>query len=163
MIRLAALSGEPAIAAEALALVEEYLRLPDAWRGNPPEELPRWFRDELSNFPGDAAPPTGEVVVAFLDAAAAGVGLLRPLSGQIVEMKRVYVRASARRVGAGKAIVQRLIERARLLGYRELVLDVMPERRAAMQLYQSLGFTPIDAYRMYPSSDFRLNAFGIEL
>jgi ribosomal protein S18 acetylase RimI-like enzyme len=54
----------------------------------------------------------------------------------------VYVDAHARGRGIGRLLMQRTIDHARQLqGLRQLVLSVMTTNMAALNLYQSLGFT----------------------
>lgn len=163
MARLVELSGHPAVLPQAVELVEEYVRLPDAWHGTPPIDLPVWFREELAQFPGEAMPPRGEVVVGFSSTAAVAVGLLVPFTEQVVEMKRLYVRIESRRTGIGRLLVGRLVDNARAFGYEKLVLDVMTERHDAVRLYTSLGFVPAEPYRTYEALSVELTSLAMEL
>lgn len=163
MIRVVQLSLEPWSLDHAKELIAEYVMLPDAWGDSPPLDLPQRFRDELDELPGDAAPPRGELVIAYLRDRPVGVGLLRPVDSSRVEMKRLYVRPEARRAGIATAIVGRLIDEAASLGYARLMLDVMSSRSAAIALYRSLGFADAEAYRSYDSFDLEMTTFGLAL
>jgi GNAT superfamily N-acetyltransferase len=65
-------------------------------------------------------------------------------------MKRLYVRPTGRGTGAGRALVEAAIARARQLGYATMRLDTLPTMNAARSLYLSLGFRPVDRYNDNP-------------
>ena len=52
----------------------------------------------------------------------------------------VVVDQAARGQGVGKALTQTLLDRARVLGLKQVYLTSRPSRVAANQLYQSMGF-----------------------
>lgn len=55
-------------------------------------------------------------------------------------LEDLYVDASARGSGVGRALTQAVIDRATARGCRRVELDVNSENPAAMALYRSLGF-----------------------
>jgi ribosomal protein S18 acetylase RimI-like enzyme len=115
-----------------------------AWLG--PEG---WFTDieaELAALPGGYE----ALLVARLDGEAAGCVALKQLPDTACEMKRLYVRPSARSSGLGRALVEASIVRARELGYRKLRLDTLPRMDAARALYLSLGFRSTKRYNDNP-------------
>ena len=104
------------------------------------------FSAELATLPGKYAPPTGELFIAINAGEPAGCVALRALARTITEMKRLYVRPSARGTGLGKGLVEAAITNARQGGYAELRLDTLATMAPAQALYHSLGFVEIPAY-----------------
>jgi GNAT superfamily N-acetyltransferase len=145
------LSDNPEHTADVRVILEEYVRLPDAWerRGGVPERLPPHFEQELADLPGNAAPPHGDVAMAVVDDRIVAAGLVVPFDAGRCEFKRVYVRPEQRRSGVATQLVQAMLARAASLSYSAVVLEVMPERIAAVQLWESLGFLPCPPYRDY--------------
>jgi ribosomal protein S18 acetylase RimI-like enzyme len=108
------------------------------------------FAAELSTLPGAYAPPTGRLLLALADGQPAGCVGLRPLTPDICEMKRLYVRSTCRGLGVGQALAEAIIAAARQLGYRSMRLDTLPAMQGAQQLYRRLGFLEIPPYRHNP-------------
>jgi ribosomal protein S18 acetylase RimI-like enzyme len=107
------------------------------------------FDKELSNLPGEYAPP-GCLLLAMYKNEAAGCVALRRIDKTICEMKRLYVRPQFQRKGIGRALAEAVIERAKKAGYKQMRLDTVPTMDAARDLYESLGFEEIEAYRYNP-------------
>jgi GNAT superfamily N-acetyltransferase len=133
-------------------LLEEYIRLPDAWErhGGVPAELPGQFAEEIAAFPGSAQPPAGDVVIGTIDGMVVAAGQLVPAGVDTCEFKRVLVQSGHRRRGQGAKLAALMIARAAALGYGRVLIDVMPERPGAIAFWERLGFTPCDPYREYP-------------
>ncbi|HEU5170989.1 MAG TPA: GNAT family N-acetyltransferase [Gemmatimonadales bacterium] len=104
------------------------------------------FEDELAGLPGAYAPPRGRLLLARVDAAAAGCVGLRPLADDTCEMKRLYVRPAFRGRGLGALLAGAAIREARGAGYARMRLDTLPAMRTARDLYRRLGFREIPAY-----------------
>ncbi len=113
------------------------------------------FEAELASLPGAYAPPTGCLLLAFLDGDPIGCVALQRVSDTRGEMKRLYVRPSARGTGVGRILVDRVLEAAKAIGYSEVVLDTLPTMIEAQRLYDQLGFREIEAYRPNPISGTR--------
>src|SRR6185437_8940986 len=108
------------------------------------------FVEELAKLPGDYARPAGRLALAFQGNEVAGCGAVRPLGGDVCEMKRLYVRSAFRGKGVGGAVVDALISSAREIGYQRMRLDTLPSMAAAIAIYRSLGFREIAPYRANP-------------
>ncbi len=66
-------------------------------------------------------------------------------------MKRLFVRPAFRGNGAGRVLVEKIIDEARQLGYTHMRLDTLPGRMdKAIALYQSIGFVEISPYYENP-------------
>jgi GNAT superfamily N-acetyltransferase len=107
------------------------------------------FERELAELPGDYAPPAGRLLLA-LDPEPVGCVGLRPLSTGVCEMKRLFVRESHRGTGLGRRLVEAVIAAGREAGYERMRLDTLPTMTAARELYRTLGFAEIQAYRANP-------------
>lgn len=110
------------------------------------------FEREVAALPGAYAPPQGQILVATdAQTLAACVGL-RPLTPQICEMKRLYVRPAFRNTGLGRNLTENTLTLAATLGYTALRLDTLPQMTAAIALYRNLGFLEIPPYADNPAS-----------
>ena len=114
------------------------------------------FESELDQLPGKYAQPSGILLLAKEEQKALACGALRsfgPIQKNTCEMKRLYVRPEGRRLGLARKIATRLIQEARVLSYSTMVLDTSDRLKAAMNLYESLGFKRIEAYYYNPVPD----------
>jgi len=91
-------------------------------------------------------PPDGRFYLARYKGETAGVGCLKKLGEGVGEVQRMYVPPRFRGKGIGRAIVNRLLEDARSIGYRRLKLESLEFLGAAHSLYRSVGFHKIDPY-----------------
>jgi GNAT superfamily N-acetyltransferase len=111
------------------------------------------FREELATLPGKYAPPLGSILVAKENGETVGCVAVRPLGGEVCEMKRLYVRPSHRGRRVGWELALAIIEEAKRLGYKAMRLDTVVAMKEASALYRALGFQPIDAYCYNPLPD----------
>jgi|GEM_PF-748204 len=108
------------------------------------------FNAELDGLPGKYAGPDGVMILARKRAEPCGCVALRKIDSRICEMKRLYVRPTARGLGIGRALVVRIIEEARARGYTSMRLDTLPAMKSAVALYKSFGFQEIAPYTFNP-------------
>ena len=108
------------------------------------------FDKELADLPGYYSPPDGRLFLAELGGEIAGCIALRKLEEGICEMKRLYVKPQFRVHNIGKFLVEKLIEEAKIIGYKKMRLDTVPAMQTAQKLYKSMGFKEISPYRLNP-------------
>jgi putative acetyltransferase len=83
-----------------------------------------------------------------LNGAAAGCGGVA-LFSDFAEVKRMYVRPSARGRGVAQALLKRLEAEARSAGLLLLRLETGDRQVAAMRLYERAGFARCGAFGAY--------------
>jgi GNAT superfamily N-acetyltransferase len=108
-------------------------------------DVPVMVASDLAD-PEKFHPPDGRFYLVTYGGDAAGVGCLKKLEAGVGEIQRMYVPPRLRGKGLGRAIVNRLIEDARTIGYRRLKLESLEFLNAAHSLYRSVGFREIDPY-----------------
>ena len=108
------------------------------------------FERELRDLPGAYAPPSGRLLLVWADDAPLACVALQRVDAARCEMKRLYVRSSARGLGIGRMLVAAILDEAKAIGYSEVVLDTLPTMIEAQSLYERLGFRDIDPYRPNP-------------
>ena len=98
------------------------------------------FKQQLGDLLVHFNPPSGECLLAKVDGRAAGILMLKPKDDDTCEMNRMFVREFARGRGVARALCLGLMERARELGYRTMILSTLNRHYEALPLYRSLGF-----------------------
>ena len=68
-------------------------------------------------------------------------------------MKRLYVRAEFRGKHIGNILAEKVINEAKKIGYKSIVLDTFPFLSAAIKMYKKMGFYEIEQYNDSPMKD----------
>ena len=108
------------------------------------------YETEFAGLPGKYAAPDGRVLLARESGTVLGCAALRRVDASTGEMKRVFVRPTARGRSLGRRLVEAILSEAKLTGYSRICLDVLPEFTAAQKLYESLGFVPAEPVSVNP-------------
>jgi GNAT superfamily N-acetyltransferase len=130
---------EPSDSPLATELIEAFVAWAEATYGS-------YDRDAAPAEPHELAPPAGVFLVAWDGSAPVGCAALKRLDDRTGEVKRLHVADSARRRGAGRALMLRLETEGRARGYERLRLDIGDRQPEAMALYRGLGYAEIPDY-----------------
>ncbi len=123
-------------------------------------ELAKIIRDSLSEFgankPGtvyydpttdhlsDVFTVKGSVYyIAEKDGELLGGAGLYPTEGlpeDTCELVKMYLKSSARGMGLGRFLIDKCLQSAREMGYKNVYLETMPELRQAVKVYEKFGF-----------------------
>ena len=108
--------------------------------------------DEAVVDPAEFLPPAGLFLVAEVDGEQGGCGAWRVHAPGVVEVKRVYVAPSARRLGLAGLVMDALESSAALAGHRSVVLNSGDRQPEALALYAARGYRPVPGYGVYADS-----------
>jgi putative acetyltransferase len=112
-----------------------------------------YMEDGSGGFkPEDALGPRGAFVIGRFGGYPVACGAIRPLGGDVAELKRVFVRVGFRGRGFSKAVVKELEGLARARGYVVMRLETGVRQPEAISLYESLGYHRIPNYGEYRES-----------
>ncbi|KAF2261278.1 putative acetyltransferase [Lojkania enalia] len=126
------------------------------------------FEYELASLPGKYATGSGGALyLAFASSpnanspvkerpigAAIGCVALRAFRQPLVcELKRLYIIPQSRGLGAGRKLLEAAIERAKEMGYKEMLLDTLPGMAEARKMYRYCGFEEVEKYYESPIED----------
>jgi putative acetyltransferase len=116
-------------------------------------ELTERYPEDGANFFNLAADEVSEgrggFFVAWRDGNPIGCGAVRRIEPHVAEIKRMYVAPSARGLGVGRQILNRLEAEARQLGVQRLVLETGPRQPEAITLYAHAGFDHVPLFGEY--------------
>ena len=81
--------------------------------------------------------------VAERDGEVLGGGGIYPSDGLpegTCELVKMYVSPQSRGIGLGKKLIQKSLQAAQQLGYRQVYIETMPELEQALKTYEKFGF-----------------------
>jgi len=115
------------------------------------------FNTELDGLAEMYGGPAGRLLLARVDGQLVGCVGVRQLKRDATacEMKRLYVRDTARGLGIGRRLAVASIDAGRELGYSRMVLDTLGGMTAARALYEELGFHDTPPYYANPNDDVK--------
>lgn len=155
-------------------LLEEYLR----WIGRVANESYGLCIDVAAMVDSDLNdkskfyPPRGRFYLLRHDDADAGIGCLKQLEPGVAEIQRMFVRPKVRGIGAGRRLLERLVDDAKAIGCHTVRLESLRALTQAHTLYRSVGFVEIPPYaknsmeHYQPAADmerYRQSALFMEL
>ncbi|MEM9844844.1 MAG: GNAT family N-acetyltransferase [Pseudomonadota bacterium] len=128
-------------------MVLDYLRIVTTELSNlgielDPQTLVANMMASVENF----LPPLGRSFIAEQNGNVVAMAFLKPLEGNAIELKRLYVRDTARGGGLGRKMLLHTIDVARSMGKTAMFLDTIEPLQPAIALYQAEGFERIAAY-----------------
>jgi len=96
---------------------------------------------DLDNIEEEYFNNRGDFLVGVEDGEIVAMGAISRLSDGCGEIRRIRVRRDHQRKGYAGSIMLVLLERAKELGYKKLILDSMIENIPAHRLFEKFGFT----------------------
>ena len=108
------------------------------------------LESELAELSAAYAPPRGVALLAADGEAIVGAVAYRRLSGEVCEMKRLYVSDRGQGRGLGRRLCEAIVAEAGANGFKLMRLDTGRAFVEARALYRSAGFSECAPYNDYP-------------
>ena len=94
-------------------------------------------------------PPRGTYLVVYEGHIPIAMGALQPIDESTVEVRRMYVLKSYRRLGVARRLLNELEQHAARIGFETLRLETGNRQVPAIRLYESYGFARIPPFGTY--------------
>ena len=104
-------------------------------------------------LPHEVRPPAGEFFVAYLRGTAVGCGAVKHHGSEPAEIKRMWIAPSARGLGLGRQLLERLEACALAGGARVAHIETSAALVEAISLYRSTGWLEVPAFNDEPFAD----------
>ena len=109
------------------------------------------YDKELENPASKYGMPEGRLYLAYVGEKLAGcVGLKKLDEEGQCELKRMYVRPQFRGNKMGDRLLDVIMQDAKEIGYKAMLLDTLPFLQSAIRMYQRRGFYEIPCYNDSP-------------
>jgi ribosomal protein S18 acetylase RimI-like enzyme len=118
--------------------------------GSDQVEAFRGWEQELVQLPQPYVAPQGCFLLALAEGQACGCVALKEVDGRTAEIKRLYVAPRYRGRQVGQQLVQAVLQKARSLGYRRMLLDSHCSMQHAHGVYRAAGFQDVAAPSDFP-------------
>ena len=105
--------------------------------------------DAAAVDPSEFTPPDGLFLLGILDGEPTVTGGWRRIDDGVVEIKRMYVLAAARRRGLARVMLAELEASALAAGAGRVVLNTGDRQPEAIALYESSGYVPAARFGHY--------------
>jgi GNAT superfamily N-acetyltransferase len=110
---------------------------------------------QLADPWGQIIAPGGQIYVALVGDEVVGTAAVVPHQPGVIELAKLAVVPHAQGHGLGRRLVETCIAHARRIGARRLMLVSSSRLRAALRLYESMGFQhrPLPSPPPYATAD----------
>lgn len=111
------------------------------------------YEEELNTLDIKYGLPYGRLFVVLVNNKVTGSIALKKIDNENCELKRLYVKKEYRGLKLGTLLTKKLIEEAKSIGYKHILLDTYPFLTSAINIYRNLGFYDIPIYNNNPISE----------
>lgn len=108
------------------------------------------YDSELEHLEAKYGLTYGRLYIIKVENKVAGCIGLRKIDDENCEMKRLYVRPEFRGNKIANKLVTLIIDDAKKIGYKHMLLDTLPFLKEAIHLYKNFGFYEIEKYNGSP-------------
>lgn len=108
------------------------------------------YDSELEHLEYKYRLPDGRLYIVKVENEVAGCIGLRKIDSENCEIKRLYVRPEFRGQKIANKLVEMIINDAKKIGYKNMLLDTLPFLEGAIHLYKKFGFYEIESYNNNP-------------